>query len=90
MNIEKVIDVLVEFNKWRRSLPPYEWNEDPSKQKEFPYSPKEVGVAIDEAIDCCKLRKLELDSMYKWAEEEAAKGDEPSEEELELLAIGAE
>ena len=51
MSIEEVVHILSEFNTWRRGLPPYEWNEDPSKQKELQYSAKEIGVAIDEAVD---------------------------------------
>lgn len=50
MKIGDVIHILNEFNKWRRGLPPYEWSEDPSKQKELPYSAGEIGVAIDEAV----------------------------------------
>ena len=51
MTTEEVINILSKFNTWRRGLPPYEWNEDPSKQVELPYSAKEIGVAIDEAVD---------------------------------------
>jgi len=51
VNIEEVVHILSEFNNWRRGLPPYEWNEDPSKQKELQYSAKEIGFAIDAAVD---------------------------------------
>lgn len=50
MKVEEVIKVLTEFNKWRRGEPPYEWNDDPAKQRELQYSAKEIGVVIDEAI----------------------------------------
>lgn len=54
MKVEEVIKVLTEFNKWRRGEPPYDWNEDPSLMIEFPFDVKEVGEAIDEAINMLK------------------------------------
>lgn len=46
----KHLKVLKEYQDWRRGIGSYAWNEIPEKNKEFPYSPKEVGEAIDEAI----------------------------------------
>lgn len=61
MNIEEVVHILSEFNQWRRGLPPYEWNEDPSKQKELPYSAVEIGLAIDEAINILRWEEVAND-----------------------------
>lgn len=52
MVVRKAIEILSEFNKWRRGLPPYDvWGE------KLPYSPTEIGEAIDCAIE--KLKKNE-------------------------------
>lgn len=56
MDRNKVIEVLEEFNEWRRGSGPYAWSEDPSKSRQFPYSPHEIGVAIDRAVEM--LRRL--------------------------------
>ena len=66
MNIEEVVHILSEFNKWRRGLPPYEWNEDPSKQKELPYSAVEIGIAIDEAVDMLRQAASDMDREKKY------------------------
>lgn len=47
--LKRHLGVLEDFNRWRRGEPPYDWNEDPSKRVEPPWSPKEVGAAIDVA-----------------------------------------
>ena len=54
MKVVDAIKVLTDFNKWRRGEPPYDWNEDPSLMIEFPFDVKEVGEAIDEAINMLK------------------------------------
>lgn len=51
MKIGDVIHILTEFNKWRRGLPPYEWSEDPSTQNDLLYSTRDIGLAIDEALN---------------------------------------
>lgn len=48
--VKNHLKVLKEYQNWRRGIGSYAWNEIPEKNKEFPYSPKEVGEAIDEAI----------------------------------------
>lgn len=65
MSIEEVVHILTEFNKWRRSEPPYEWNEDPAMQKELPYSPKDIGLAIDEAVVMLRQKADILDCIQK-------------------------
>ena len=50
MPIEEALKVLTEFNKWRRSEAPYGWYEEPEKTLQLPYTPKEIGEAIDVAI----------------------------------------
>ena len=42
--------VLSEFQKWRRGEPPYDWHENPEKNKPLPYDAKKVGEAIDIAL----------------------------------------
>lgn len=50
MTIDRAIEVLAEYNKWRR----HEGEPCP-----FPYSGQETGVAIDVAIQCMwKLKKM--------------------------------
>ena len=44
--------ILAEFNHWRRGEPPYDWSDDPKKRKELPYTPQQIGEAIDVAVSC--------------------------------------
>lgn len=46
MNIEQCITILTQLNKWRRGDKPYE-----NGGEELPYSGKELGEAIDFAIE---------------------------------------
>lgn len=46
MTLEKCIDVLTKHNQWRRGDVPYE-----KSGELFPYSPREIGLAIDYAIE---------------------------------------
>ena len=48
------IAVLEEFNKWRRGHGEYSWNEDPSKNKILELTPKQMGLAIDYAVEFLK------------------------------------
>ncbi len=48
------ISVLEEFNKWRRGHGEYAWNEDPSKNKDLEITPKQIGLAIDFAVEFLK------------------------------------
>lgn len=50
MTDEKTLKVLEEYQKWRRGEPPYDPKDDLAENKTMPYSPKEVGEAIDAAI----------------------------------------
>lgn len=45
------IAVLKEFNEWRRGQGEYTWNEDPSKNKDLEITPKQIGEAIDFAVE---------------------------------------
>lgn len=68
MKVEEAIKVLTEFNKWRRGEPPYDWNEDPSLMIEFPFDVKEVGEAIDEAINMLKHPDMiEREKRYEYS-----------------------
>lgn len=72
MKAEEVANVLAEFNTWRRGLPPYEWNDDPSNQKELQYSAKELGIAIDAAVDMLKhAYGMEREKKYEYAVKES-------------------
>ena len=48
---EIAIAVLKEFNEWRRGQGEYVWNEDPSKNKDLEITPKQIGEAIDFAVE---------------------------------------
>lgn len=50
-NPREALKMLKEFNKWRRAEGEYEWNEDPTKNKNLPFTPKDIGIALDTAID---------------------------------------
>lgn len=51
MTIEEAYEVLREFQMWRRGEGKYKWSKIP---KGLPYSAKEVGVALDVAIETLK------------------------------------
>jgi hypothetical protein len=46
MNINKVLEILIEMQKWRRGEEPYD-----KLGVQCPYTPKEFGEAIDAAIE---------------------------------------
>lgn len=48
------IRVLEEFNRWRRGQGEYQWNEDPSKNKQLDFNPTVIGEAIDFAVEYIK------------------------------------
>ncbi len=50
-NPREALEILREFNQWRRAEGEYEWNEDPAKNKQLPFKPGDIGIAIDTAID---------------------------------------
>ena len=50
MTLKQAIVILDEFNKWRRGQGIYQWNEDPSKNHDIPYSPAQIGEAIDAVL----------------------------------------
>lgn len=56
MTTTEAAKILAEFNKWRRGEPPYNWSDDPKKRKELPYTPKQIGEAIDVAVEAMKTR----------------------------------
>ena len=51
MTNSKACEILREFNDWRRGIGVYEFSDDPDKNAQCPYSPSEIGKAIDMAID---------------------------------------
>lgn len=50
MSVEEALKVLIEFNKWRRGYVPYGWSEEPEKNLQMPYTPTDIGKALDVAI----------------------------------------
>jgi len=50
MNKAKAIEILKEYNMWRKGAGKYAWNDDPSKNANFPYKGNELSEAIDYAI----------------------------------------
>ena len=50
MNTQQAYEILKEYNQWRRGEGEYEWNDEPGKNKAFPYTPKMIGEALDQAI----------------------------------------
>ena len=50
--LDMAIGILREFNKWRRAEGDYAFNEaDPSMNKPCPFTPEEIGKAIDYAVE---------------------------------------
>lgn len=47
---KKTIEILSEFNDWRRGVGKYKWSEDPAAHQKLPFSPEEIGLAIDNAV----------------------------------------
>lgn len=54
MTPKEALEVLREFQKWRRGEGKYKWGETPSENEQLPYSSKEIGVALDVAIETLK------------------------------------
>lgn len=51
MTYQQAHDVLAEHQRWRRGIGQYEWQPEPERNLPMPYGPKELGEAIDRAID---------------------------------------
>lgn len=53
----KVAEWLAEYNKWRRSEPPYAWGGD-----KMPFTPRELGDIINRAVEllCKPLRNCDV------------------------------
>lgn len=51
MTYQQAHDVLAEHQKWRRGIGQYEWQPEPEKNLPMPCGPKELGEAMDCAID---------------------------------------
>jgi len=52
MKTKKAIKILKEMNKWRRAEPPYD-----SPLAEVPYTPKQYGKAVDQAVKVMKRKR---------------------------------
>ena len=50
MDRKTAVEILREFNEWRRGEGKYEFSENPDENLQFPYTPKKVGKAIDFAV----------------------------------------
>lgn len=57
MTTTEAAKILAEFNHWRRGEPPYDWSDDPAKRKELPYTPTQIGEAIDAAVEAMLGRR---------------------------------
>lgn len=53
MNGILAAEMLAEWQKWRRGKPPYD-GDTPETYNKMPYSPKEIGIALDYAIEILK------------------------------------
>ena len=53
MNGILAAEMLEEWQKWRRGKPPYD-GDTPETYNKMPYSPKEIGIALDYAIEILK------------------------------------
>lgn len=53
MNGILAAEMLAEWQKWRRGKPPYD-GDTPETYNKMPYSPKEIGIALDYAIEVLK------------------------------------
>ena len=47
------LSIVEEFQRWRRSEPPYD-GDTPETHKSFPYSAKALGTALDVIIGYCQ------------------------------------
>ena len=56
MTPKEALEILLEFNKWRRAQGDYAWNEDPTKNKPYPFKPSQIGEAID--VACALMDKV--------------------------------
>lgn len=72
MTIEEAYEVLCELQAWRRSEGKYAFSETPSENEQLPYSSKEVGIALDVAIETLK-KEVELEAINKMPTEEETK-----------------
>lgn len=52
MSAAKIAKYLVEYQKWRRGEPPYDYVVIPSHRQ--PFSAKELGAIIDRAVELLK------------------------------------
>ena len=50
MTSKLAVKILTEFNKWRRGDGAYGFTDDPKDYKDCPYTPTEIGKAIDIAV----------------------------------------
>lgn len=51
MTYQQAHNILAEHQKWRRGIGQYECQPEPEKNLPMPYGPKELGEAMDRAID---------------------------------------
>lgn len=54
MTPKETYEVLCEFQAWRRGEGKYAFSETPSENEPLPYSAKEIGIALDVAIETLK------------------------------------
>lgn len=56
MTPQEALEILKTFNEWRRGNGAYGFTDDPEDYKSLPYTPKEIGEAID--VACTILDKV--------------------------------
>ena len=56
MEYQTAYNILMCYQQWRRGEGKFAWNDDPEKNEMFPFSPQEIGAAIDTALEALLLQ----------------------------------
>lgn len=66
MTYQQAQVILSEHQKWRRGEGKYAFSEDPLQNVDMPYTPTEIGCAIDKALEALQLaEKIHIDCPSK-------------------------
>lgn len=57
MTYQQAHDVLAEYQQWRRGEGRYAWDGEPAKYPTAPFTPSELGEAIDVAVRACEAMR---------------------------------
>lgn len=69
LSYEEAYEILSEHQKWRRGEDKYAWNEDPTKDMAMPYSPTQIGWAIDKALVLLRIQVEQINFLQKMFKE---------------------